>query len=781
VRSFFYNAAHQLTDVYDRPVSGTLPPSGASHIHYSVDTMDNITGIDVYDGAGARVETHQTQYNSLNQLYQDIGAYAGEISQYQTDGNNNLKQITDPLGHITKFNYDALNRLTQSIDPSTNPTTYTLNALDQLTGVKDPRNLSTTYTPDGLDRVGQIVSPDSGTTNQTAFDGDGNVTTHTDANANTTTDQYDALDRLTLRTRQDGTTVTLTWDQTDVTHGFGIGRLTRVVDSESGITLNFKYDAWGRIIQRKETIGSVVLATSWAYDTTTGQMQSLTLPSTAVVGYTWSNGLPTALTLNGAALVSNIVYFPFNGPTQWTLANGETDSRDYDLDGRIASDPVESIGYDTASRVTGWTLATTALSGSVGFDYKANTDFVNSYTFGSATRAYGYDASGNRTLQNAGGTNTVFTIDPNSNRIASSKKGILASQAYLYDADGSRTGIKTVGVTYDTSERVIANGNGTYAYDGLGERIKKKVGLITTLFAYDTQGHLIGEYNGSGNSPLETIYLGDMPVALNSNGATAYIHADYRNTPRQIDNASQQAIWLWNPQPFGDNLPNNNPSGLGNFVYNLRFPGQYYDAETGNNYNYFRDYDSATGRYLESDPIGLAGGINPYIYANANPLSFVDPTGTSWLGAGIGSALGAGGGFLVGGPAGAYEGAIQGALVGDSVEDFIDALNSQSESNSAIAGAIWTSTRNQSSVENAFSHWQKHGQDFPNCPNAKSYAKTARDFLNNPPNGSLTKVRSNGDTLVYDPATNTFAAGDANGVPRTMFKPTNGMGYWGRQ
>jgi RHS repeat-associated protein len=87
-------------------------------------------------------------------------------------------------------------------------------------------------------------------------------------------------------------------------------------------------------------------------------------------------------------------------------------------------------------------------------------------------------------------------------------------------------------------------------------------------------------------------------------------------------------MWRWDSDAFGKAVPNGNPAGLGTFEYNLRFPGQQYDAIVGLHYNYFRDYDPATGRYAQSDPIGLEGGsLGTYSYVGGNPVSAIDPLG----------------------------------------------------------------------------------------------------------------------------------------------------------
>jgi RHS repeat-associated protein len=120
-----------------------------------------------------------------------------------------------------------------------------------------------------------------------------------------------------------------------------------------------------------------------------------------------------------------------------------------------------------------------------------------------------------------------------------------------------------------------------------------------------------------------------MPDAANPGGAPIayFIHADHIDTPRVVVDRSNSVRWRWLAEPFGATAAETNPSGLGAFAFNLRFPGQYLDQESGLHYNYFRDYDASVGRYVQSDPVGLAGGINTYAYVEGDPLSGIDPQG----------------------------------------------------------------------------------------------------------------------------------------------------------
>jgi len=176
----------------------------------------------------------------------------------------------------------------------------------------------------------------------------------------------------------------------------------------------------------------------------------------------------------------------------------------------------------------------------------------------------------------------------------------------------------------------VVNGSASnYVYNALGQLIEKSGNGGTTLIVYDEAGHILGEYTATGALIEETIWMGDAPVAtLQPNGSSIsiyYIHSDHLGTPRKITRPSDNGLmWRWDPDTFGSVAPNTNPAGLGTFIYNLRFPGQYALPESGLYYNSFRDYDPQTGRYIESDPIGVSAGAGTYTYVHDGPISKFD-------------------------------------------------------------------------------------------------------------------------------------------------------------
>lgn len=131
-------------------------------------------------------------------------------------------------------------------------------------------------------------------------------------------------------------------------------------------------------------------------------------------------------------------------------------------------------------------------------------------------------------------------------------------------------------------------------------------------FAYSWSNVPAGEYTFSAritdNQGSVTTKKASVVTVAAGGAQLYYVYSDQVNTAREITDAAGVLVWRADTsEPFGANVPNENPSGLGAFVYNPRFPGQYFDKETGLHYNYYRDYDPQTGRYIESDPIGLRG------------------------------------------------------------------------------------------------------------------------------------------------------------------------------
>jgi RHS repeat-associated protein len=145
---------------------------------------------------------------------------------------------------------------------------------------------------------------------------------------------------------------------------------------------------------------------------------------------------------------------------------------------------------------------------------------------------------------------------------------------------------------------------------------------IATHYLYDPAGRLLGEYDEAGQAEREYVYLEGMPLALMAPNGIYYYHTDHLGTPQSLTDDDQTVVWQAHHDPFGRASVTTQT-----VVNNLRLPGQYFDAETGLHYNYFRDYDPSIGRYIQSDPIGLAGGLNTYGYVDSNPLRWSDPKG----------------------------------------------------------------------------------------------------------------------------------------------------------
>ncbi|HET7831984.1 MAG TPA: RHS repeat-associated core domain-containing protein [Gallionella sp.] len=149
---------------------------------------------------------------------------------------------------------------------------------------------------------------------------------------------------------------------------------------------------------------------------------------------------------------------------------------------------------------------------------------------------------------------------------------------------------------------------------------------VTQTFATVGNYPLTASYSGDANNQAST--SAPLTLTVSIEPQVYYIHTDHVDTPRTITDTNGTVVWQWdNTDPFGANMPNENPSGAGQFTFNLRFAGQYYDRETGLNYNVNRDYNPGLGRYIESDPIGLGSGLNTYIYVGGNPLRNVDALG----------------------------------------------------------------------------------------------------------------------------------------------------------
>ena len=247
-----------------------------------------------------------------------------------------------------------------------------------------------------------------------------------------------------------------------------------------------------------------------------------------------------------------------------------------------------------------------------------------------------------------------LTTAPYSIPITQSTPGTYNYTAKAFDNNGlsAQSGSVTVTVRADVAPGITLSANATRlrapatitlsasASDADGSVAKVEFFQGTTLIGSASSAPYTITVNQASADTLSFFARAtdDAGLVTQSNSVTVtvagapavyYVQADQIDTPRVVTDQSNNVVWRWDSaDPFGASLPDEDPDGDGvRFTLNLRFPGQYFDRETGLHYNYFRDYDPGTGRYVESDPIGLQGGTNTYAYVNARPMAFVDALG----------------------------------------------------------------------------------------------------------------------------------------------------------
>jgi len=653
--TYTYDAAHRLTDITD---------ANGARIHYTLDPAGNRTHEQVLTSTGTVTRSLGRTFNPLGRLTALTDGLnrtvfaAGFADSY--DGNGNLVHSQDGLSVQQKQSYDGLNRLMSTIRDYQGTNSATANtqsvtsfdALDRVTGFSDPDGLNTTYDIDVFGNITGLHSPDTGTTTKT-YDVAGNLISTVDANQVTTAFTYDALGRPTGTTYPDTTlNVAYHYDESDsvtgCTGGFSKGHLTRVVESNGGIV--YCYDGHGNVIKKQQTVGSVTTTTSYAW-TLGDRLESITTANGAVVAYSRdANGRITTVTatpLGGATttIASNVAYQPFGPIASYTLGNGQTVTRTYDANGQLtdiasaafslhlgrdamgnvaalgdsvgASPASETYGYDSLYRLTG-------VNGSSGnsieaYTYNKTGDRLSKAAPGLLTGAYSYQPGTHRLV--AVGT-TMRQVDARGNTTANVLPG--GTFGYGYNQRNRLTVVQKDGVTV-----------GSYVLNALGQRVQKTVGSTSTRFDYDEASQLLSEI--TGGTARDYVWLDNLPIGIvdrsGSTMAIGFIHADGLGSPRAVTDDAGAVQWKWTfaSNPFGENIP----VPTSGYTLNLRFPGQYFDTESGLNYNINRDYEAASGRYLQSDPLGIfSGQANTYAYIQNNPLRGIDPLGLAECGQG---------------------------------------------------------------------------------------------------------------------------------------------------
>lgn len=633
-----YDAAGRLTQVTDDLGQVTdLLLDSESRVQTKTDygmNGDIIRSLQlVYDASG-RLQSQTTEERNPS-----TGELTDHTANFEYDAYDRPHTILNSSNSVNQFlSYGSFGHLTRFADPYGVQVQAHYDHKGQDIGRTDARLNTTHYLKDDFGHIVLHQSPDTGLVRY-EYDASGNRTKKIAADNSETTYRWDSASRLIKQINTDGVTA--------YTYAASNG-LLETVSYPTGSD-DFAYDANGQLTLHTRTIDGKSFATAYAYDTS-GKLEQKTLPDGQILRYHYheagiNKGTIRAITrtalfgLRQETLVAEIDIDPRDGSSGYLSHNGIRTERRYSPDGKVTEvriDPALKLEYryDDYGRIVGINENSIDLT----FGYDRNK--LTSASSANQDFRYTYDAVGNRLTASESHGSSVesndyqYPLPGDGNRLLlSTDHSSGLSAEYVYNDAGSPIATAR-GLRYEYNAeqrpvRVYADGSllAEYSYNSFGERIRKvrydNGQKRVTYYLYD--GHtLTAEIDGDTGQMRQSIFLNHQAV-VRLEGNTPYaVHGDHLGTPRLITNDDQTTVWQAEYSPTGEATLQ-----IADITFNHRRPGQFEDPETGTLYNYLRDYDPKTGRYLTSDPIGLQGGLNTYAYANNDLLGSADVLGLS--------------------------------------------------------------------------------------------------------------------------------------------------------
>ncbi len=622
--AYEYDAAGRRTAVVDA--------LGNRH-SFSYDQSDNL--VSETDGNG-----HATRY-AYSALDQRIGTEyhdgSGITETYDPMGRR-LSQ-TDQNGRVTRYEYDALGRLIEVTDALNGTTSYSYDAVGNKLTQTDAEGRVTGWTYDSQGRVLSRTLP-MGQTESFTYDAAGNRLTHTDFNGQTTTYQYDLNDRPVLINYGDGTTETFSYD--------AVGN--RLAATTPAGTTQYQYDAMNRLVQEIQPNGAVL---GYGYDNAGNRVQlDVSAESeTRSTAYEFDK-LNRLASVNAGFGDTTYEYDNVGNRASVSYPNGNVTLYEYDALNRLtaltttdASDAViADYRYDLSltGRRSGVQELHTGRITSYEYDelYRLTTEIVADPVNGNYSAEYQYDKVGNRTDSTINGVRTAYSYDAN-DRLQQQ-----GGSSYSYDANGNTLteteGGQITRYHYDARNKLIEVKKtgliASYGYSADGIRTRKTENGQTTNYVVDSNrgyAQVLAEVT-NGTEDVRYTYGEDL-ISQRRGGQAYYYLYDGHGSTRALADGTGSITDRYSYDAFGVLL-----NRTGDIDNDYLYAGEQLDQNLDQYYLRARYYNQGSGRFTQMDTwMGYSPDpltLHKYLYANADPVTYTDPSGNISLGS-IGATL----------------------------------------------------------------------------------------------------------------------------------------------